>query len=276
MVAIAGPVGVAVENARLHDIAVKQVDLEREARDARAVQLALIPEKEPRLPGYLFWHFYGPARFVGGDYFDYRPISGPERPFDQPPVRWAIPVGDVSGKGMAAALLMARLSSEVGLLLQIESDPVRIVERLNRNLCASRTEERFITFLLALLDSELHEFTVVNAGHMAPMIRRAGGRVEVIGEEESGPPLGIMEDRVYEAVSTSINPGDVVVLYTDGVNEAMDDQGRLLGIEVLKQTIATAPTEVGKVGESILDAVGRHAAGCTQSDDITLLCFGRT
>jgi len=77
-------------------------------------------------------------------------------------------------------------------------------------------------------------------------------------------------------VSTSINPGDVVVLYTDGVNEAMDNAGRLFGVERLKQPIPTASTEVGTAGESILDAVRRHAAGCTQSDDITLLCFGRT
>jgi sigma-B regulation protein RsbU (phosphoserine phosphatase) len=108
------------------------------------------------------------------------------------------------------------------------------------------------------------------------MIRRSEGRIEVIDVERSGPPLGIMEDGMYEAVSTSINPGDVVVLYTDGVNEAMDNAERLFGNELLKQTIATAPSEVGKVGESILDAVRRHAAGCTQSDDITLLCFGRT
>jgi len=276
LVAIAGPVSVAIENAWLHEIAVKQVEMEREARDARAVQLALIPEKEPHLPGYQFWHFYEPARSVGGDYFDYRPIPRSEPSCDQPPDRWAIAIGDVSGKGMPAALLMARLSSEVGLLLQIESDPARIVERLNRNLCASRAEERFITFLLALLDGEHHELTVVNAGHMAPMIRRADGRIEVIGEQQSGPPLGIMEDRMYEVVSTSINPGDVVVLYTDGVNEAMDNVGQLFGVERLKQSLATASTEVGKAGESILDAVRRHAAGCAQSDDITLLCFGRT
>jgi phosphoserine phosphatase RsbU/P len=276
MVAIAGPVGVAIENARLHDIAIKQVDLEREARDARDVQLALIPEKVPDVPGYQFWHFYEPARSVGGDYFDYRPIPRFETPFDQPPDRWAIAIGDVSGKGMPAALLMARLSSEVSLLLQIESDPSRVVERLNRNLCASRTEERFITFLLARLDPQRHELTIVNAGHMAPMIRRCDGRIEVIGEECEGPPLGIVDNRLYEAASTSLNPGDVVILYTDGVNEAMDTRGQLFGVELLKQTLATAPCEVGKVGETIRDAVGRHAAGRDQSDDITLLCFGRT
>jgi phosphoserine phosphatase RsbU/P len=90
------------------------------------------------------------------------------------------------------------------------------------------------------------------------------------------PPLGIVDDRLYEAVSTSINPGDVMVLYTDSVNEAMDTRGQLFGVELLKQTLATAPFEIGKVGETIRDAVGRHTAGRDQSDDITLLCFGWT
>ena len=231
MVAIAGPVSMAIENSRLHALAVKQADMEREAQDARAVQLALIPEKKPHLPGYEFWHFYEPARSVGGDYFDYRPIPRSETPFDQPPDRWAVAIGDVSGKGMPAALLMARLSSEVRLLIQTELDPARVVDRLNRDLCVSRTDERFITFLLVLLDGERHELRVVNAGHMGPMIRRSDGRIEVIGEEQSGPPLGIMEDQEYEAMITSINSGDVVLLYTDGVNEALDNEERLFGIE---------------------------------------------
>jgi serine phosphatase RsbU (regulator of sigma subunit)/pSer/pThr/pTyr-binding forkhead associated (FHA) protein len=276
MVAIAAPVSVAIENARLHEIAVKQADFEREARDARAVQFALIPQKVPELAGYRFWHAYEPARSVGGDYFDYRPYLQFGTPFDQPALRWAITIGDVSGKGMAAAILMARFSSEVGLQLQFEPDPCRVVDQLNRNLCASRTEERFITFLLAVLDGEHHELTVVNAGQTAPLIRRFDGRIEVVGKRESGLPLGIVEERDYEPVKTSLNPGDVVVLHTDGVNEAMDNGGDLFGLENLMQTLANAPAEVVKVGESILDAVRRHAAGCPQSDDITLLCFGRT
>jgi serine phosphatase RsbU (regulator of sigma subunit) len=158
----------------------------------------------------------------------------------------------------------------------MEPDPALIVERLNRNLCVSRTEDRFLTFLLVLLDTERHEMTVVNAGHMDPMIRQFDGGIKVIGEKEAGPPLGIIQDQVYEAVTASVSPGDVVVLYTDGVNEAMDNEGRLFGIERLTQTLATAPPEVAKVGVAILDAVRHHAAGCDQSDDITFLCFGRT
>jgi len=274
MVAIAGPVSVAIENARLHGNAVRQADLEREARDARAVQRALIPDKQPDLPGYEFWHFYEPARYVGGDYFDYRPLPRPGTPLDQPSARWAVAIGDVSGKGMPAALLMTRLSSEVSLLLQTEPGPARVVERLNRNLCQTRTDDRFITFLQVMLDAERHELTVVNAGHMDPLIRRSGGPIEVISEQ-TGPLLGIIDDQVYEVVTTSIGPGDVVILYTDGVNAALDNEGRLFGIDRLKQALAAAPSEVDKVGESILDAVRRHTAGRAQSDDIALVSFGR-
>src|SRR5262249_36511792 len=92
LAAVAGPVSVAIENARLHGIAVKQADMEREAQDARAVQLALIPERTPHLPGYQFWHFYEPARHVGGDYFDYRPLPRSESPSDEPPNLWAITI----------------------------------------------------------------------------------------------------------------------------------------------------------------------------------------
>jgi serine phosphatase RsbU (regulator of sigma subunit)/pSer/pThr/pTyr-binding forkhead associated (FHA) protein len=276
LVAVAGPVSVAIENARLHEIAIKLRDMEREAQDARAVQLALIPEKTPQVPGYQFWHYYEPARSVGGDYFDYRPLPRSGSPLDQPPERWAIAIGDVSGKGMPAALLMARLSSEVSLLVQTEPDPSRVVEVLNRNLCASRTEDHFITLLLVVLDGERHELTVLNAGHMGPMIRRSSRSIQVIGEEQAGPPLGIMEEHVCEAVTASLGIGDVVLLYTDGGNEALDKEGRLFGIERLKQTLATAPLDAGNVGQAILDAIHQHAGGRAQSDDITILCFGRT
>jgi serine phosphatase RsbU (regulator of sigma subunit)/pSer/pThr/pTyr-binding forkhead associated (FHA) protein len=276
LLAVAGPVSVAIENARLHQIAVKQADLEREARDARAVQFALIPDRTPDLPGYEFWHYYEPARHVGGDYFDYVPIPAPGAAFEEPRGRWAIAIGDVTGKGMPAALLMTRLSSEVGLLLQIEPDPARLVERLNRNLSHSRTDEKFITFLIAILDGHRQELTVVNAGHMDPLIRRAAGPVEAVGHDEAGPPLGIIDEQPFKMVTAPISPGDVVVLYTDGVNEALDSAGRLFGIERVRQALASAPAGAGDVGRAILDAVRRHAVGCAQSDDIALVCFGRT
>jgi serine phosphatase RsbU (regulator of sigma subunit) len=275
LAAVAGPVSVAVENARLHEVALKQAEWEREARDARAVQQALIPGRKPDLPGYAFWDSYEPARFVGGDYFDYRPVPTPGSPSGQPPARWAVAIGDVSGKGMPAALLMARLSSQVGLLLQADPDPARMVERLNDDLCATRAEGRFVTFLAVLVDGERHELTLVNAGHMPPLIRRSGGRVEGIGEVQAGLPLGIDGGQPYEAVRTSLCPGDVVVLHTDGINEAMDREGRQFGFERLREALVSAPGGAPAVGEAILAAVRSHVAGHPHSDDMTLVCCGR-
>jgi serine phosphatase RsbU (regulator of sigma subunit) len=275
LAAVAGPVSVAVENARLHDIAVQTAELEREAGDARAVQLALIPAHQPTLPGYAFWHYYEPARFVGGDYFDYRPVRRTDAPPDQSAGGWAVAIGDVCGKGMPAALLMARLSSEVGLLLQASTDPAQVVAQLNSNLCATRTEGRFVTLLLVLLDSEQHEWTAVNAGHLRPLARRSDGRIEVITEEQCGPPLGIVAGQLYEPVRTVVGPGDVVVLYTDGITEAMNVDGHQFGLARLKEALASAPSGVPSVGEAILEAVRCHVAGHAQSDDMTLVCFGR-
>ena len=176
---------------------------------------------------------------------------------------------------MPAALLMARLSSEVRLLLQSETDPAVVVGRLNKNLCDGGTAQKFVTFLLLLLDGERHELTVVNAGHMGPMVRRACGRVEVIGEDQAGPLLGVVDAPRYGAVTTPLGPGEVVVLYTDGVSESMDPEGGQFGLERLKRALAEAPQGTGPTGEAIRHAIRLHAAGSEQSDDITLLCLGR-
>jgi serine phosphatase RsbU (regulator of sigma subunit) len=275
--AVAGSVSMAVENARLREISLRHERMEQEAMDARAVQQSLIPDQSPSLPGYEFWHAYEPALFVGGDYFDYRPVSDPgEASLPSSVERWAIALGDVSGKGMPAALLMARLSSEVRLLLQVEPDLARVVERLNRNLCSGGMAERFVTFLLVLLEGQRNVLTVVIAGHMGPIIRRADGRVEVVGQDRSGPVLGVIDRQAYTATITPLGAVDVAVLYTDGVSEALDAAGNQFGIERIKQSMAAADPRASSVGLAIMDAVRRHAGRAEQNDDITLICFGRT
>jgi serine phosphatase RsbU (regulator of sigma subunit)/pSer/pThr/pTyr-binding forkhead associated (FHA) protein len=276
LVAVCTPVGLAVENARLHEVELVKEKMDQEARDARTVQGSFIPEP-PNVAGYEFWQDYEPAQSVGGDYFDYRPLADAGADGEQVKGRsWAIALGDVMGKGMPAALLMAWLSSEVRLLLQAEPDPARVIERLNRELCEHNAAEKFVTFMLVVVDAERHGLTVVNAGHMGPMVRRSDGRVEVIGQDQAGLLLGVMDDVRYETVSTPLGPDDVVVLYTDGVTEAMSPDGRQLGIARLESTLRAAPRGAAKVGEAIREAVRRHAAGRDQYDDITLLCFGRT
>jgi serine phosphatase RsbU (regulator of sigma subunit) len=277
LVAIAAMVNREIENGRLHEIADRHRGTLHEARHASEIQRKFLrPAHRPQLRGYEFWDFYKAARFVGGDYYDYRPNPGAGPSSDHTSGRWAIAIGDVSGKGMPASLLKAKLFSEVGLLFQTEPDVTRVIERLNRNLCETGDGEMFITLLLVLLDGEQHLMKVVNAGHMAPLIRRCGGGIEVIGQERSGPPLGVVENYAYESIDTSIRCGDVAVLYTDGVNEAMDTKGSEFGSARLQEVLVNAPCGASAVGEAILSAVHRHAAGRDQSDDITLICLGRS
>lgn len=275
LVAVASQVGIALENARLHQELIRQRELELELRYARQVQSALLPERRPEVAGYAFWDVYEPAHQVGGDYFGYLPVGRPGARPQAPGCNWAVALGDVAGKGMSAALLMAKLSAEVRLLLLTEADPSRAVERLNQHLCDTGIQDKFITFLLVLLDGAGHHLTVVNAGHMAPLFRRADGRVEVFGQESNGLALAIDRDRTYAAVRTTLGPGDLVVIYTDGVSDATDPQGRYFGLERLKRVLQDAPPSAAEAGAAILQAVNRYTAGRAPHDDLTLVCFGR-
>jgi phosphoserine phosphatase RsbU/P len=117
--------------------------------------------------------------------------------------------------------------------------------------------------------------TVVNAGHMDPLVRRAAGAIESVGRSGSGTPLGVAPKAAYRPVAVGLEPGDLVVLYTDGITEAMNVDREPFGVESLKQVIATAPEGVAAVGEAILSAIRDHAKGRSQFDDITIVCFER-
>ena len=269
LAAVAVPIAVTVENYRL-------LRAKAEWAAAGEIQRALLPRRPPNAVGYSSWEHYEPAQEVGGDYYDYIPLHRPDLGKLDAWTRWAVAVGDVVGKGMPAALLMSSLSSEVRHHVRTEADPSLVVERLNRHFFDAEIVDRFITFLLVIVDAEAHRITVVNAGHLAPFIRRASGEIEVMGEEEAGPPLGVVTDHAYRALSTGLGPGDVVVLFTDGVSEATDSRSRQFGVAAIRRTLAGAPAEPPAVGEAILKAVRVHASGRPQSDDIALVCFGRS
>jgi phosphoserine phosphatase RsbU/P len=268
LAAVAVPIAVTVENNRL-------LRAKAEWAAAGEIQRALLPHHQPCAPGYVSWEHYEPAQEVGGDYYDYIPIQPPTIADGDNWTRWAVAEGDVVGKGMPAALLMSSLCSEVRHYVRTEPDPSRVVERLNRHFFDAAILDRFITFLLVIVDAEAHTITVVNAGHLPPFIRRASGEIEVIGEEEAGPPLGVIPDHVYHSITTELDPGDVVVMFTDGVSEATNAKSLQFGVAAIRQTLAAAPPQVSEVGEAILKAVRVHASGRPQSDDIALVCFGR-
>ena len=185
-------------------------------------------------------------------------------------------MGDVVGKGLPAALLTARLSAEIRLFLQGETDPARVVALLNRQLIENGVLDMYITFLLAMLDIPSHRLKIVNAGHPYPLIRRRDGRLEEFGQEASGLPLAIEADWVYRTTETTLEPGDVVVLYTDGVTDAMNPQNERFGDADAPQALPRgARGGPAAAGESLIQHVRNHVAGRTQFDDITMVAFGR-
>jgi sigma-B regulation protein RsbU (phosphoserine phosphatase) len=129
---------------------------------------------------------------------------------------------------------------------------------------------------MTVIDPKLHQLTVVNAGHMDPLVRRASGTIEAVGRAGAGTPLGVIASVVYRRVAVALEPGDLVVLYTDGVTESMDRDHQPFGVERLTNVLAAAPQGVAAVGEAILAAVREHAVGRSQSDDITIVCFERS
>jgi hypothetical protein len=168
LVSTASQAALAIQQAQLHEQALRQREFERDMVLAHEVQRGFLPDHRPELAGYEFFDYYQPATQVGGDYFDYIPL---------PDGRVAIVVADVVGHGVAAALLMAKLSAETKFALFSEPTPAAAVTKLNERLCQTNMQ-RFVTMILVVLDPLAHRGVVVNAGHMAPLHRRAAGALE--------------------------------------------------------------------------------------------------
>lgn len=262
LAALAVPIAAAVENDRLRK--------ERASwAAAREIQRALLPRSRPEIPGYACWECYRPAEDVGGDLYDYITVDDPDSP------RWLFTLGDVAGHGVAAAIVMAGVGPEVRRLLGDGLAPADVLARVNKRHHDAGIEGRFVTMVVAGLNPTAHRLAITAAGHPSPLIRRADGRVEALDCPGGGPPLGIHPDTVYEPAEFDLNPGDVVVLFSDGVDEALDHQYRLFGLDRLKDVVAKTAGGPAQVGEAILAAVGDHMSGRAQVDDVTIVCFGR-
>ncbi|MBN1911396.1 MAG: SpoIIE family protein phosphatase [Pirellulales bacterium] len=267
LASVAGQAAYAVENAQLHDAALRERALAHELAIAHEVQQGFLPEEQPRLGGYGFFDFYEPANQLGGDYFDYVPLSGG---------RIGVVLADVSGKGIAAALLVARLSAEIRYNLVSRSSLAEAMARVNEVFCQRRWEDRFITMILAVLDPADHRVTFVNAGHMSPLLHGPQGIVEAVGHAQSGLPLGVDHDVEYEERSITLQPGETITLYSDGITEAMNHRDELYGPKRLwAQLDAANGCGVSELGKRILDDVKRFVGNRPQSDDMCLTCFGR-
>src|SRR5208337_1498133 len=208
----------AVENAELHEMAIRDQKRSHELEVAHDVLRGFLPSSLPQIEGYDFIHFYEPANELGGDYYDYIPLPGR---------RLAVVVADVSGKGIPASLLMARLSADVRYCLASEPSPAEAVAQLNRVFFAAGWEDRFVTLILAVLDPLRHELTLVDAGHPPAYLSHAGKVIQAVDETHARLPLGVMDGAEYVQVSHRMDPGDRLVLYTDGISEAMNEAEEL-------------------------------------------------
>jgi sigma-B regulation protein RsbU (phosphoserine phosphatase) len=270
LAAVAGQAAVAVQNAAMHEKLLRNASLERDLMIAETVQKRFLPQSVPRIPGWEFFAFYQPTFEVGGDYYDFIPL---------PSNRMGIALGDVAGKGVAAALMMAKFSGETRFCVSTEPSIQTAIGRLNNVLCEAGIDEKFMTMSLSLLDVESGHVTLCSAGHPPLFLRRADGRVEELGEDITGFPLGIMPDGEYRQLEVDIHPGDVLVIYSDGVTDARSPAEEIYDSRETRRLLKRVAESHGgpeAVGKSILQDIREFSLGHKQADDITLVCFGPT
>jgi serine phosphatase RsbU (regulator of sigma subunit) len=266
LLAVANQAAHSYENARLMQSYIDKQKQDKEMKIASGVQRALLPEKLPEVAGYRFYASYDAAQAVGGDYFDCFMIG--ER-------KVCISFGDVAGKGVPGALIMSRIASVVQNTMSFTDDVAVAINRINSHMCHNMVEGRFVTYILGVIDLDTNRITIANAGHMSPLIRRVNGEVDEIDDSTIGIPIGIMDEYPYEVVEREIGEGEMFVLITDGVDEAMDPNGELYTKERVREFVRTGSPDPEELGRALLSDVRRHANGRDQNDDITIMTFGR-
>ena len=242
-----------------------RLSLKGELEVAREIQLAMLPSGTYSSGDIEICGTTRPANTVGGDFYDVLPL---------PDGRIILAVGDVAGKGSPAALLMALLLAMLRTLVDEQLEPVPLVTRLNAQIWRHSPGSRFITIFYAVYTPSTGELTYVNAGQNPPLIRRADGRYERLGA--TGIALGMFDRSGYAAVETRIEPGEMLVLYSDGITEAEDPSGQPLEEPGLQSILDSYPEEPpAQLGIHIIKAVERYAQASRFTDDLTILILKR-
>lgn len=255
-----------LELARLHQMAVEKARIDRELQMARQVQAGLIPDRMPRLPGWQFAADWRPALEVAGDYFDLIPDADG---------RWSLVIADVADKGMPASLFMVSTRSVLRALVDQAPSPAATLARANQLLSAEARDGLFVTLFFARLDPDSGELTYVNAGHNPPLLVRHGSRM-VTPLVRTGVALGLMDNAWYDQVTVHLEPGDLVLFYTDGVTEAWDGRGEQFGTDRLTELVCGhQEDDVADLLRAIEAAVDDFAGETPQFDDVTLLALKR-
>jgi len=233
----------------------------RDMQQAAQIQARLLPSAPPTVAGLDMAGKTLACRTVGGDYYDFLKF---------PDGRVGMLVGDVAGKGMPASLLMSSLQARVQVLFEDSADLANKIARLNKTTCQNCPENRFITFFMSVADPATGELAYVNAGHNPPLLVRASGGFEAL--EGGGMILGIMPKAVYQERQAALLPGDVLVLFSDGVTEATDPRGQEFGEERLASLVCKLRDRPSsEIVDQILQAVLSFSEGAPAADDITVV-----
>jgi phosphoserine phosphatase RsbU/P len=261
LLALADNIAIAIENARLfgQERLAKEKAL-REQAEARQIQRALLPEREPVISGYAIDGFCLQLSAVGGDWYDYVELGDGF---------WGIVLGDVCGKGMAAALLMSATRSLFRRAAEGLESPTEVLMRLNRALLKDLPEGRFVTLVYSILDTKRATMRVANGGHTYPIFVREQTNITEL-KTEKGLPLGLMNSE-YSEIGLTLQTGDRVLMYTDGVVEAANGGGEEYGTSRLVKSLQKA----GVSARSVLAEVQEFASGGTLSDDATAIVLRR-
>lgn len=245
-----------------------RLSLKGDLEIARDIQQAMLPGDLRHTGDLLISGVTRPANTVGGDFYDILPM---------PDGRLVVALGDVAGKGSPAALLMALLLAMLRTLVDEGHDAARLVDRLNAQVVRHSPPSRFITLFYGVYDPRTGTLDFVNAGHLPPLIRRAAGTLEQVGTPEtSGLALGMFDHATYQTSRVVIAPGDLLVLYSDGITEAENASGRPfdeVGIETL--LTAQAAQDPEHISRALLRAVEAHAGEVKLADDLTVLVLKR-
>lgn len=262
----ANQAAIALENAKLHRYALEKERLEREMELAAEIQQQILPDTMPEIPGHEVLGWNRPARQVGGDYFGFQTLDDGRR---------CLVVGDVTGKGMPASLLVSTLHSALRVLLDRTEVGPALVERLNRHICESSGANKFITLILAILVPETSELAYINAGHNPGVVLGTDGSLRHL--DSSGLPLGLMPSGSYDAETLQLDAGDLVCLYSDGITECEAPDEEQYGLDRLVDLLREHRDDpLDEILAAIDRAMLAWADGQPQGDDQTVVLLRRS
>ncbi|MHC4126811.1 MAG: PP2C family protein-serine/threonine phosphatase [Planctomycetota bacterium] len=269
-------VGTAVKNALIaRDLHRAHAQIRDEVEHIAAIQRALLPQPIPDIPGLSIAASYQTFDQAGGDYYDFRPLRrDDDGSVVDPNGPWSVLISDASGHGPAAAVVMAMLHAILHAYPHQQCGPAEMLEHANQHLASKRIENSFVTAFLAVYDPTTRRLTYARAGHDPPLFRSAGTGASIRRlDDVGGAPLGVLSPMRYDEATVLLQPGQTLLLYTDGVTDARGPDGSMFGVGGIERALASCAGEPGRVVASIADPLSRHEGGIRPGDDQTIVAI---